>query len=86
MCRDLRSDLSRIKRAGTACIIWYVLFVATLPCSYPEMNPFLNSCLDDTEMQTLGVTWSEYVQTANELSIDVLRCAICICIQRLAAI
>ncbi|KAM5543103.1 hypothetical protein V8D89_002977 [Ganoderma adspersum] len=52
VCRDLRSDLSRIKRAGAACII---------------------CCLDDTEMQTLGVTWSEYVQTANELSIDVLR-------------
>nr|VWO97506.1 Chitin synthase 7 (EC (Chitin-UDP acetyl-glucosaminyl transferase 7) [Ganoderma boninense] len=50
--RDLRYDLSRIKRAGTACIV---------------------CCLDDTEMQTLGVTWTEYVQTANELSLDVLR-------------
>ncbi|PIL34093.1 hypothetical protein GSI_03804 [Ganoderma sinense ZZ0214-1] len=52
VCRDLRSDLSRIKRTGTACIV---------------------CCLDDTEMQTLGVTWAEYLQTAHELSIDVLR-------------
>ncbi|KAI1796336.1 phosphatases II [Ganoderma leucocontextum] len=52
VCRDLRSDLSCIKRAGAACII---------------------CCLDDTEMQTLGVTWSEYVHTANGLGIDVQR-------------
>ena len=35
------------------------------------------SCLDDIEMQTLGVTWSEYVHTINELEMDVLRCVIC---------
>ncbi|KAI0644650.1 hypothetical protein C8Q79DRAFT_913092 [Trametes meyenii] len=52
VCRDLRSDLNRIKDVGVACIV---------------------CCLDDSELQSLGVTWEEYVQVANELSIDILR-------------
>ncbi|TBU40914.1 phosphatases II [Dichomitus squalens] len=52
VCRDLRSDLSRIKNVGAACIV---------------------CCLDDAELQTLGVAWSDYARTADELGIDVLR-------------
>ncbi|KAI0674834.1 hypothetical protein C8Q78DRAFT_504163 [Trametes maxima] len=52
VCRDLRSDLNRIKDVGVACIV---------------------CCLDDNELQSLGVTWEEYVQVANELGIDILR-------------
>ncbi|KAI0331037.1 phosphatases II [Cubamyces sp. BRFM 1775] len=52
VCRDLRSDLTRIQNVGVACIV---------------------CCLDDNELQSLGVTWAEYVQVAGELGIDVLR-------------
>ncbi|KAI9066623.1 phosphatases II [Trametes sanguinea] len=52
VCRDLRSDLERIKNVGVACIV---------------------CCLDDKELQSLGVTWSEYLQVAGELGIDILR-------------
>ncbi|KAI0745117.1 protein-tyrosine phosphatase-like protein [Earliella scabrosa] len=52
VCRDLRTDLSRIKDVGVVCII---------------------CCLDDGELQSLGVSWSDYAQTADELGIDILR-------------
>ncbi|KAH9895047.1 phosphatases II [Cubamyces lactineus] len=52
VCRDLRSDLTRIQNVGVACVV---------------------CCLDDNELQSLGVTWAEYVQIAGELGIDVLR-------------
>ncbi|KAI0743447.1 protein-tyrosine phosphatase-like protein [Daedaleopsis nitida] len=52
VCRDLRSDLCRIKGVGVACII---------------------CCLDDNELQSLGVTWSDYVRIAGDLGINVLR-------------
>ncbi|OSD01255.1 phosphatases II [Trametes coccinea BRFM310] len=52
VCRDLRSDLERIKNVGVACIV---------------------CCLDDGELQSLGVTWTEYLQVARELGIDILR-------------
>ncbi|KAJ8497158.1 hypothetical protein ONZ51_g695 [Trametes cubensis] len=52
VCRDLRSDLTRIQNVGVACIV---------------------CCLDDHELQSLGVTWAEYVQVAGELGIDILR-------------
>ena len=32
-----------------------------------------HSCLDDNELEFLGVEWSEYTRIANELNLDVLR-------------
>ncbi|KAI0780171.1 protein-tyrosine phosphatase-like protein [Fomes fomentarius] len=52
VCRDLWSDLSRIKSVGVSCII---------------------CCLDDNELESLGVSWQDYAQTANDLAIDILR-------------
>ncbi|KAI8969578.1 hypothetical protein BD414DRAFT_503071 [Trametes punicea] len=52
VCRDLRSDFSRIKNVGVACIV---------------------CCLDDDELNSLGVSWTDYVQVAGEMGIDILR-------------
>ncbi|TDL25978.1 phosphatases II [Rickenella mellea] len=52
ICRDLSSDMSRMKDLGVGCII---------------------CCLDDEELDFLGASWSEYVNVAHELGLDVLR-------------
>lgn len=33
----------------------------------------LDSCLDDEELAFLGAPWDEYVKTAGEVGLDVLR-------------
>ncbi|KAH9940524.1 phosphatases II [Epithele typhae] len=52
VCRDLPSDLTRIKGVGVSCIV---------------------CCLDDLELQSLGVHWADYVRAADELDMDILR-------------
>ena len=70
VCRDLRTDLSRIKDVGVVCIIWYDTIRA-----YARLHALTHpsSCLDDGELQSLGVSWPDYAQTADELGIDILR-------------
>lgn len=36
-------------------------------------HDIVHSCLDDNELESLGVSWQDYAQTANDLAIDVLR-------------
>ena len=66
------SDLSRIKGVGVACIVWYAS-----PCrlfgSALELQKLFDSCLDDNELLSLGVSWPEYAEAADDLGIDVLR-------------
>lgn len=38
------------------------------------INP--KSCLDDEELEFLGVSWTDYASLAEHIGIDVLRCAI----------
>lgn len=37
------------------------------------MRSLLDSCLDDEELAFLGAPWDEYVKTAGEVGLDVLR-------------
>lgn len=52
MCRDLDTDLKRIKGLGVGCIV---------------------CCLDDAELEFLGVPWPAYEECARNNQMDVLR-------------
>jgi hypothetical protein len=49
--------------------------VSLVPRHIAEMYSHLvpSSCLDDTELEFLGVPWAEYERVTNRLGIDVLR-------------
>lgn len=55
---------------GASSGIYPVYYYYTLPRSETSSH---RSCLDDTELAYLGVSWSDYVRIADENGIDVLR-------------
>ncbi|OWZ76425.1 hypothetical protein C365_04571 [Cryptococcus neoformans Bt85] len=52
VCRDLATDLKRIKGEGVGCLV---------------------CCLDDEELELLGVPWETYRDVAAETGLDVIR-------------
>lgn len=69
VCRDLETDLKRMKELGVGCIIWY----DTPLLNKNESLSSTNSCLDDQELELLGAPWAEYEECARINGIDVLR-------------
>jgi protein-tyrosine phosphatase len=69
ICRDLAQDLMRIKDLGVGCIVWYTLL------SKSDLSLLIDtpSCLDDEELDFLGVPWAEYAATARAHQLDILR-------------
>lgn len=68
VCRDLDTDLKRMKELGVGCIIWYDILLH----NFQSLNSS-DSCLDDEELFYLGAPWPEYEERARINGIDVLR-------------
>jgi hypothetical protein len=64
VCRDVATDMRRIKNGGTDAIVW---------CVIVTFNMLIHSCLDDDELALLGVPWEQYRETAGEIGLDVIR-------------
>ena len=71
VCRDLSRDLERMRTLGVGCIVWYFPFFSKRSLQAKARLPY--SCLDDSELAYLGVSWSDYARIADEIGIDVLR-------------
>ena len=71
VCRDLSRDLERMRTLGVGCIVWYFPFLSKRSSLAKARLSY--SCLDDSELAYLGVSWSDYARIADEIGIDVLR-------------
>ncbi|CDO72768.1 hypothetical protein BN946_scf184994.g21 [Trametes cinnabarina] len=67
-------DGSSAPPLGTARLIGN-LYMSSCPGKkgLVDLSEVVVRCLDDSELQTLGVTWPEYRQVAGEFGIDILR-------------
>lgn len=73
ICRDVKADLARVRELGVKCIIWSVAFRNEKIIIELTFSSFRNSCLDDSELDFLGASWSEYWAVANSLGMSVFR-------------
>lgn len=73
VCRDLKTDLRRIRDEGVGCLVWCVSFPLFLLLVGGIVVDAYFSCLDDTELTLLGTPWETYRDIANELGLDIIR-------------
>ena len=74
VCRDLATDMRRIKNEGVGCLIWYVIYLNVIRVAHRScLSHASNSCLDDDELALLGVPWETYREVTAEIGLDVIR-------------